>query len=294
MGNWTRERFVGQMFKTFAKFITPSGMPAPVLWGDETVVRERLGHGVSDLKRRGAATISPIPSRWLKWWNSSASTRGRRIGRSRLWMKPMPDNSAKNKVHTIYCITVLALNCLRTVYDAVAVCVFRSRRGSDPREYRPPPASARPACSATSPPTLHSSEALLAPVASSLGWVGTTAHPGFTTNRHRLASCRISNSPGTSEGHSGGPSGDLATVVAEHNFLATTWWTASPLQSRGLTPSGSELGLFAVRIRTGSHAWILAVQIAHEMFRESTTTPCRAVLSKQRAPYTENWASFQF
>jgi SAM-dependent methyltransferase len=50
MGNWTREGFVGQMFKTFAKFIAPSGMPAPVLWGDETVVRERLGHGVSDLK----------------------------------------------------------------------------------------------------------------------------------------------------------------------------------------------------------------------------------------------------
>ena len=37
------------MFKTFAKFIAPSGMPAPVLWGDETVVRQRLGHGVSDL-----------------------------------------------------------------------------------------------------------------------------------------------------------------------------------------------------------------------------------------------------
>jgi ubiquinone/menaquinone biosynthesis C-methylase UbiE len=50
MGNWTRDGFVGQMFKTFAKFIAPSGMPAPVLWGDETVVRERLGRGVSDLK----------------------------------------------------------------------------------------------------------------------------------------------------------------------------------------------------------------------------------------------------
>ncbi|PYX39658.1 MAG: SAM-dependent methyltransferase [Acidobacteria bacterium] len=31
MGNWTREGFIGQMFKTFAKFIAPSGMPAPVL-----------------------------------------------------------------------------------------------------------------------------------------------------------------------------------------------------------------------------------------------------------------------
>lgn len=50
MGNWTGEGFVGQMFKTFARFIAPSGMPAPVLWGDEKVVRARLGHGVSNLK----------------------------------------------------------------------------------------------------------------------------------------------------------------------------------------------------------------------------------------------------
>ena len=51
------------MFKTFAKFITPSGMPAPVLWGDETVVRERLGHGVSDLKmtRRRYDFTYPFP-----------------------------------------------------------------------------------------------------------------------------------------------------------------------------------------------------------------------------------------
>ena len=49
MGNWTAEGFVGQMFKTFSKFIAPSGMPAPVLWGDEAVVRKRLGHGASDL-----------------------------------------------------------------------------------------------------------------------------------------------------------------------------------------------------------------------------------------------------
>jgi len=63
MGNWTPEGFVGQMFKTFAKFIAPSGMPAPVLWGDETVVRERLGHGVSDLKmtRRHYSFTYPFP-----------------------------------------------------------------------------------------------------------------------------------------------------------------------------------------------------------------------------------------
>jgi hypothetical protein len=51
------------MFKTFAKFIAPSGMPAPVLWGDEAVVRQRLGHGVSDLRmtRRNYTFTYPFP-----------------------------------------------------------------------------------------------------------------------------------------------------------------------------------------------------------------------------------------
>ena len=35
MGNWTAEGFIGQMFKTIGKFIAPSGMPSPVLWGNE-------------------------------------------------------------------------------------------------------------------------------------------------------------------------------------------------------------------------------------------------------------------
>jgi SAM-dependent methyltransferase len=50
MGNWTKEGFIGQMFKTFARFIAPPGMPSPVLWGDENVVRERFGSGVSELR----------------------------------------------------------------------------------------------------------------------------------------------------------------------------------------------------------------------------------------------------
>src|SRR4030095_11014337 len=45
MGNWTPEGFIGQMSKTISKFIAPSGMPSPVLWGNEATVRERLGHG---------------------------------------------------------------------------------------------------------------------------------------------------------------------------------------------------------------------------------------------------------
>lgn len=42
MVNWTPQGFVGQMFNTVSKFIAPSGMPSPVLWGDEITVRERL------------------------------------------------------------------------------------------------------------------------------------------------------------------------------------------------------------------------------------------------------------
>lgn len=49
MANWTPQGFLGQMFKTVAKFIAPPGMPSPVLWGDEATVRERLAHGLSDL-----------------------------------------------------------------------------------------------------------------------------------------------------------------------------------------------------------------------------------------------------
>jgi len=50
MANWTPGGFVGQMFKTISKHIAPSGMPAPVLWGDEATVRERLREGIADLK----------------------------------------------------------------------------------------------------------------------------------------------------------------------------------------------------------------------------------------------------
>ncbi len=64
MANWTPQGFVGQMFKTVSKFIAPSGMPSPVLWGDETTVRERLGKGLTDLHltRRHYTFSYPFPS----------------------------------------------------------------------------------------------------------------------------------------------------------------------------------------------------------------------------------------
>ncbi|HXX73924.1 MAG TPA: class I SAM-dependent methyltransferase [Nitrospiraceae bacterium] len=63
MANWTPQGFVGQMFKTVSTFIAPSGMPSPVLWGDEATVRERLGKGLSDLSliRRHYTFSYPFP-----------------------------------------------------------------------------------------------------------------------------------------------------------------------------------------------------------------------------------------
>jgi ubiquinone/menaquinone biosynthesis C-methylase UbiE len=50
MANWTPTGFIGQMFKVIAGHIAPSGMPSPVLWGDEATVRDRLREGIAELK----------------------------------------------------------------------------------------------------------------------------------------------------------------------------------------------------------------------------------------------------
>ena len=51
MANWTPEGFIGQMFKTTGKHVTPPpGMRSPLLWGDEDSVRQRFADGVVDLK----------------------------------------------------------------------------------------------------------------------------------------------------------------------------------------------------------------------------------------------------
>jgi ubiquinone/menaquinone biosynthesis C-methylase UbiE len=50
MANWTPGGFVGLMFKAISRHIAPSGMPSPVLWGDEDTVRERLSDGIATLK----------------------------------------------------------------------------------------------------------------------------------------------------------------------------------------------------------------------------------------------------
>ena len=50
MANWTPQGFIGLMLGCVSRFIAPSGAPSPLAWGDETVVRDRLGAGVSELR----------------------------------------------------------------------------------------------------------------------------------------------------------------------------------------------------------------------------------------------------
>ena len=51
MANWTPQGMVGHLFKTLGKHVPPSPlMPSPMLWGDETTVRERLQGVTSQLR----------------------------------------------------------------------------------------------------------------------------------------------------------------------------------------------------------------------------------------------------
>jgi ubiquinone/menaquinone biosynthesis C-methylase UbiE len=51
MANWTREGFVGQMLKLTVGYVPPPpGLPSVLLWGDPSVVEERLGAGTSTFR----------------------------------------------------------------------------------------------------------------------------------------------------------------------------------------------------------------------------------------------------
>ncbi len=50
MANWTPQGFVGKSFQLTAKHAPPPPVPPPVLWGDESVVQNRLGSGSKQLE----------------------------------------------------------------------------------------------------------------------------------------------------------------------------------------------------------------------------------------------------
>lgn len=64
MANWTPDGFVGKTFRTMSEHVPPPpGIPAPILWGREDVVRERLGNGAATIRteRRPARFDYPFP-----------------------------------------------------------------------------------------------------------------------------------------------------------------------------------------------------------------------------------------
>ena len=62
MANWTPSGFIGRMFKVTAAHVAPPLMPSPLLWGDESTVRERFGSRARKLRltRRMASFRLPM------------------------------------------------------------------------------------------------------------------------------------------------------------------------------------------------------------------------------------------
>ena len=49
MANWSPQGFVGKNFQVMAKMVPPPPIPSPLMWGDESVVRQRLGQGAKHI-----------------------------------------------------------------------------------------------------------------------------------------------------------------------------------------------------------------------------------------------------
>ena len=66
MANWTPQGFVGKTFALTERYVPlPNGISAPVLWGEEKVVRERLGEKNFEIRtvRRKLVFDYPFPPR---------------------------------------------------------------------------------------------------------------------------------------------------------------------------------------------------------------------------------------
>jgi 2-polyprenyl-3-methyl-5-hydroxy-6-metoxy-1,4-benzoquinol methylase len=65
LANWTPEGFLGKMFRVFKAHLPspPTGIPSPMEWGNESIVRSRLAAGFTDVRltRRIARMRYPFP-----------------------------------------------------------------------------------------------------------------------------------------------------------------------------------------------------------------------------------------
>lgn len=65
MANRTPQGFVGKLFQITSKMVPQPPVPPPVLWGDESVVRQRLGNGTTSVTctRQNARFAYPFKPR---------------------------------------------------------------------------------------------------------------------------------------------------------------------------------------------------------------------------------------
>ena len=70
MANWTPEGMLGKLFHILARYSPPgTQVDLPVSWGDEAVLRKRLGPYIKDIriKRELVRFRSPSPSHWVEF-----------------------------------------------------------------------------------------------------------------------------------------------------------------------------------------------------------------------------------
>src|SRR5436190_6370933 len=70
---WPPEMFPGVCAALGAKYVPPpAGVPSPMLWGDPTVVRERLASGVKDLRfERGTMGVPALSAQHFMAWQTT-------------------------------------------------------------------------------------------------------------------------------------------------------------------------------------------------------------------------------
>ena len=62
MANWTAEGFVGKTFSLTGRYAPlPEGIPAPIEWGNESVVRARLGRYASQIETKRRMIVFEYP-----------------------------------------------------------------------------------------------------------------------------------------------------------------------------------------------------------------------------------------
>ena len=70
MANWTPEGMLGKLFHILARYSPPgTQVDLPVSWGDEAVLKKRLGPYIQDLriKREVVRFRSPSPAHWVEF-----------------------------------------------------------------------------------------------------------------------------------------------------------------------------------------------------------------------------------